>query len=470
MTLRTRRILYITCILIFLTAAPLLTLYTGGFRFDFKYRRLRETGSLVVKSQPNGATVVLAGKIYPDKTPLIINNILPGSQLLQVEKDGYHSWQKQIAVQPRVTTFEENIRLFPTVPPRQLTDSPVDYYAWNKKEDKIIFREPNGRLRLFNTLNNKYETIASSTRPQTKILWSPHNDRFIVAQPAGNLNAYWLGNAAAAIKLIPLARITNKKITKLAWDPNADDSLYLLSGGALWRLSIPLKKERLVDAGPIIDWRTEAERILLLEKGASKNKGYISVRPLAGNALTERLAAVPAAGQEFIGTNSRRIALYNAKTQTLLIIDPVLRAQGRSDSIITLTPVNEALWSSDGQRIIYSDGYGVYERYFTETTSEAATTIISRLITRYSTPVANIFFLSPDQSRLLYSVNNSLRVIELGSESEPRITVLLDKVKTINTAAWLPNRQIFSFIDASGNLLALPFGGEDNRGGFFGGQ
>lgn len=468
MTLRTRRILYITCILIFLTAAPLLTLYTAGYRFDFKYWRLRETGSLVVKSQPAGAAVVLAGKTYTDKTPLIINNILPGGQLLQVAKDGYRPWRKQVVVSPRVTTFEENIRLFPDAKPQPAAAEPVDYYAWNKAGDKLIFRETGGRVRLLNALNNKYETIATATAGQIEVLWSPHDNRFLLVKRIyGSVN-YWLSEAGAGAKLIPLSQITNKKITKLSWDPNAPDALYLLSSGALWRLSIPLKKERLV-ASSILDWRVEAKRILLLEKGVNKNKGYVSVRPLAGEAPAQLLTAVPASGQEFMAANSHRLALYHKKTKTLLILDPLLRSENRPDAIIALSPVTEAQWSPDGQKLIYSDGYGIYEHYFAPASgSESAAG--RRLIVRYSTPVSGIFPLSPDQSRLLYSVNNSLRVIELGSESEPRITVLLDNIKTMNEPQFLSGRQIFTFIDDGGYLLALPLVGQNGRGGLFGGQ
>lgn len=472
MTLRTRRILYVTCILIFLIAAPLLTLYTAGFRFDFKYKRLVETGSIVVKSRPAGASVVLAGKTHPDKTPLIINNIPPGRVSLQVSKEGYHYWQQEITVKPRVTTFAENIRLFPSGGPKTILATSTLAYWWNRKQDKLIYESVRSQLRLLNTLNNKDELLVKLRRNEgVEILWSPHDEQFILIKKNGGNAAYWLGDAAAVTKLRPLAQITKKKITKLAWDPNMSNSLYLLSAGALWRLSVPLRNDRLVATGPIIDWRAEAKRILLLEKSANKNNGLLSLLDLSKpSGRPTRLLTVPAAGQKFLASNSRRLALYNEPSRTLLIVDPLLRSEGRSDAITTLSPVLETQWSQDGQRLIYSDGYGIYEHYFPQPAAEPESAVVRRLILRYSTPVANIFLMTPDEGLLLYSVNNSLRVIELTSEPEPQTTVLLENIKTIKSPHYLSGPEILNFIDPAGQLLALPLSASETGTGFFGGQ
>lgn len=472
MAIIVRRILYAVCILIFLVTAPLLTLYTAGFRFDFKYKRLVETGSIVVKSRPAGATVVLAGKTHPDKTPLIINNIPPGRVSLQVSKEGYRDWQQEITVKPRVTTFAENIRLFPSGGPKTILATSTLAYWWNRKQDKIIYASTRGELRLFNTLSNKDELLVKLRRnEEVDILWSPHDDQFVAIKKTGGSAVYWLGDAAAVTKLRPFSQITKKKITRPAWDTSAPDALYLLSGSALWRLSIPLKKERLVEAGPIIDWQAEGKKILLLEKSANKTNALLSLLDLSKpNAQPNRLLTVPANGQKFINTNSHRIALYNEPSKTLLIVDPLLRSEGRPDAITTLSPVSETQWSQGGERLIYSDGYGIYEHYFPQPEAEESA-VVRRLIVRYSTPVQNIFLLTPDESRLLYSINNNdLRVIELGSEPAPQTTVLLENIKTIKSPQFLSGPEIFNFIGPDGQLLALPLSASEIGTGFFGRQ
>jgi len=120
MNLRTRRILYSFFIAIFAIAAPTLVLYTAGFRYDFKYNRIVETGSLVIKSYPENASIYIDGKLLEQTTPTIINTILPGKINLLVEKEGYHRWEKTIEIFHRVSTFEESIKLYPNTDPNQL--------------------------------------------------------------------------------------------------------------------------------------------------------------------------------------------------------------------------------------------------------------------------------------------------------------------------------------------------------------
>ena len=67
MTLRTRRILYSFFIAIFVIAAPTLVLYTAGFRYDFEYNRIVETGSLVVKSYPQNASIYINGELLENR-------------------------------------------------------------------------------------------------------------------------------------------------------------------------------------------------------------------------------------------------------------------------------------------------------------------------------------------------------------------------------------------------------------------
>ncbi len=119
MNLKTRRILYTAFTVLFFLAAPPLVLYTAGFRYDFKYNRVVETGSMVVKSLPSEASIYIDSVQSSEPTPTIINTILPGEINLLVSLSGHHSWEKKIDIKPRVTSFEERIKLFSISEPIQ---------------------------------------------------------------------------------------------------------------------------------------------------------------------------------------------------------------------------------------------------------------------------------------------------------------------------------------------------------------
>ena len=418
MTLRTRRILYITCILIFLLAAPPLVLYTTGFRYDWEYRRLVETGSLVVKSQPTGAAIYLNGQLYKETTPTIINNILPGKINLEVKKDGYHIWQKNLAVYPRITTFVENIKLFLRSASETYLPAPVADYWWNAKQDKLIYST--GReLRLYNTLNQKNSLITKLAPGQgLSILWSPHDDRFVFD--------HFIIDADAPEKLVDLKTIAPETLKNLQWDPLAADAVYGLGSKGLYRVPYLIKTARLVKGGNILNYDLRNDKIIVLQK----SKSEISLAYFTPSDPTTVLVLAERPGgnnDSFLNTNSHRVALYNKTQKSLTIFDPSIKATNPEEAVIEVPNVDKAIWSRDGSRLVYTSGGAIYQRSFIGPISVIPSPNPTELITRYSQSVADVFW-SDDENYLFYFVADSLRVLEITPSTAPRSLVLLPSI------------------------------------------
>lgn len=111
-SLRLRRGLYYLYVLLFLVTAPTVVLYTAGYRFDFRTQSLVKTGALSVTTVPRGAELLLSGDEQLTKTPSLLKNVIPGTYELTLSKEGYHSWQRQIQVNSRETTFVDEVVLF----------------------------------------------------------------------------------------------------------------------------------------------------------------------------------------------------------------------------------------------------------------------------------------------------------------------------------------------------------------------
>ena len=129
MSLKSRRAFFYIYIGLFSLAAPLVVLYTAGYRFDFLNQRLVQVGALIVSSVPKGATVSLDGQEQPGRTPLINKRLLPGSYELTLSKDGYQSWQREIVVQSRQTTEVQNAVLFLNTEPELIKDLHPSVFA-----------------------------------------------------------------------------------------------------------------------------------------------------------------------------------------------------------------------------------------------------------------------------------------------------------------------------------------------------
>ncbi len=82
-----RRLIYIIFILLFCLTAPILVLYTAGYRYDLKKWAIQKTGSLSVKPWPRDAEIYLDDKLQtgfrPDDT-LRITNLLPGKYKITI--------------------------------------------------------------------------------------------------------------------------------------------------------------------------------------------------------------------------------------------------------------------------------------------------------------------------------------------------------------------------------------------------
>ena len=126
---KTRQALFWICFFVFVVVSPILVLYARGYRFDLAKRKFVATGSIFVKSNPEGAAIFVNGVergytpgVLGDviSKPSLISNILPGEHDVRVEKPGYTPWVKKLTVRPRQVTEARSILLFADTRPKTL--------------------------------------------------------------------------------------------------------------------------------------------------------------------------------------------------------------------------------------------------------------------------------------------------------------------------------------------------------------
>ena len=98
-----------------ITATVMVVLYGKGYRFGLGSGKieLKGTGLLVAKSIPDGAQVLIDGKLKTATDNTI--NLPPGQYNVKIFKEGYFPWEKTIKVQTEVVTRAEAF-LIPTAP------------------------------------------------------------------------------------------------------------------------------------------------------------------------------------------------------------------------------------------------------------------------------------------------------------------------------------------------------------------
>jgi len=176
MTKRTRTFLFLSLLFLFTILTPSFILYSQGYRVDWKSKRLVQTGALYLKVIPTRADILVDGKT--SKTTdfffgsALLGNLFPGSHLIQISKEGFVPWAKQMDIQERQVTDAKNIMLFPQIPAFSIAADHVQQ-AWKTPKENTLLLQKNiakfWKLVLFNTETLREETIFTSETKEN--LW-----------------------------------------------------------------------------------------------------------------------------------------------------------------------------------------------------------------------------------------------------------------------------------------------------------
>ncbi|MCD6283923.1 PEGA domain-containing protein [bacterium] len=110
---RTRTILVIILAISFIIAVPFIILYAKGYSFDFKNKKIVLTGGIFLNSIPKKANVYINNKYTKKRTPCLIKRLIPQEYVIEVKKQGFHSWKKHMKVKPNLVREAKNIMLIP---------------------------------------------------------------------------------------------------------------------------------------------------------------------------------------------------------------------------------------------------------------------------------------------------------------------------------------------------------------------
>ncbi len=117
---KTRQKTFGFLLLVFLIALPFLYLYATGYRFDFeKPTNLVSTGGMYVAVDKTGAEIYIDGELVREtrafRKAFYAQNLDAGTHRVHVQKDGYHTWVKELPVSKHLVTEAEAFNL-PLVP------------------------------------------------------------------------------------------------------------------------------------------------------------------------------------------------------------------------------------------------------------------------------------------------------------------------------------------------------------------
>ncbi len=156
MTKKIRTFLFLAFLVFFLLAAPLAIFYSQGYRFDWEAKKITQTGGLFLKIYPKQVEVYLDGKLKK-KTDfffgsVLIENLLPKKYRVEIKKEGYLPWQKNLEVKEKEVVEAKNIILFPQKPNLTILTKGVKNLWLSPNKSELIlkeYEEKNWALKLY---------------------------------------------------------------------------------------------------------------------------------------------------------------------------------------------------------------------------------------------------------------------------------------------------------------------------------
>ena len=121
MNKKTRTILFLACLLVFILITPLAVLYSQGYRVDLNppegWIKISQAGGLFLKITPRQTDVYVDDKLIKRTDfffgSVLIENLLPKKHKITVKKQDYHGWEKTFEIKEKEVVEAKNIILFP---------------------------------------------------------------------------------------------------------------------------------------------------------------------------------------------------------------------------------------------------------------------------------------------------------------------------------------------------------------------
>jgi hypothetical protein len=234
------------------TFSPFFIFYSLGYRYNFDKHIIEKNGAFFIKSFPKSAQIFINTEKTRQKTPSQITNVKSGQYLVEIKKDGYHIWHKNLPINSGQTTFIEEVALFLTDNQKTNLGQGSNAFIVNQNKDKYAYLI-NNDLWLTNTELEKTFKIFTFDTPIELIDWSIDDQKILIKQ--------------GAYKLFDLQqqKISSLNISapdKIIWDNQDANVIWFLDDSELYRHNIVLNSTTL-KADDLIDFTLSGDYFIL---------------------------------------------------------------------------------------------------------------------------------------------------------------------------------------------------------------
>jgi len=389
MTLLYRRLTYGIFIIIFLILAPVVVLYTAGYRYNFTKGRVQKTGILTISSNPRGAGINLNGQLVKQTTPAKIEKILPGDYEIQLTLPGYHSWQKKLPIYENSTAFAEKINLWLLATSSPLTAIKAETTFVSSDQKKLALLTNKKELWVFDQATEKNIFLGQlNNYTEVKINdWSADANLILMAVKSGAVKDFYVFNYQNGSR----QKLVNKNFTSVKWDKEKSTILYGLNSQGLWTIDISAQTTKLIDRLAATAFYLNGSKLYYL------NGRELRLKTLGDGAPGQLIENLPDADFTVKDQKKNRLFLLNETAHSLAIID--LDRQNKT----ILTSADKFSWLNDNLMLFYND----WEIFIYDLNKPEP-----ELITRWGEKISSVLW-HPQGKHIIFASENKIKIIEL---------------------------------------------------------
>lgn len=224
MTKKTRVFILLICVACFLVIAPVLVLYSMGYRFDLVNMRITATGGIYVRTFPVAELIIVDSKISQKpgvfSNSVFVQSLLPKDHTVLVTKNSYYDYFKTLPVKENQVTKIEDVLLIK----KNMQFTVIE----GKTQSPFIVQEKfiieNGNLYYSDAPENSGLSAAQKSTPVLKkvVVFAQQNNNIIWLGTDGFIyksNLASLSAEPAKLILTPI-KITKTGIYKILADNN----------------------------------------------------------------------------------------------------------------------------------------------------------------------------------------------------------------------------------------------------------
>lgn len=432
MTKRTRTFLFLFLLLLFTVFTPSLVLYSQGYRIDWKAKRIAQIGAFYFKATPSRANILINEKLLKTTDfffgSALLGNLLPGSYQVQIVKEGYQPWSKQLEIKEKEVTDAKNIILFPQNPEFRIIADYVQQ-AWQTPQEKTLLLQRNTpektwELVLLNLETTGEETIFTSKSKEQiwNVQWSYDGTRILLQLASGeSIRSLILSlKMDQPCSLLPCdLAFLGEPIDAVMFSPTSKNTVFFakfLRNAQILRETDYVKKEAGTPIGNnVVTFTAAAESLFWLE-----NDGKLWQKDTGSQDPARILSSLP-----YPIKQETEYSIHSAVDMVFLKEDvKLLQAQQQENTFKEVFSGAKTIAASpDGKKLALSNDSEIWILYLQDSGDEPLHTTGDKVfLTRLSKNIKNLSWLSSHY--LVFSSENEVKTIEIDDRSTMNIADL----------------------------------------------